>query len=139
VTMNDFQKSFVADASAEAAFKSIRSVKDWWTDHLEGESSDLGDEFSVRFSNVHYSKHKLIEVVPNKKIVWLTTEGELNFVKDRTEWVGTKVVFEISPQKSGVKVDFIHLGLNPEIECYEACSNAWPEYVERLRELIESK
>ena len=137
--MRDFHKSFSTDSSPEKAFGAIKLVAQWWTPNLEGNSENAGDEFSVRFGDVHYSRHKLTEVIANKKIVWLTTDSHLNFTKNSKEWTGTQVVFDISEANGKTKVDFTHAGLNPEIECFDACSNAWPEYVDKLKTLIENQ
>ena len=126
----DYNTSIIVDATAQDAFESINNVTKWWTENLEGSSQKLGDEFAVRFGDVHYSKQKLIEVVPGKKIVWLVTDSKLNFIKDNQEWTDTKISFEISTQNEKTKIHFTHIGLVTEIECYDACSNAWKQYIE---------
>ncbi|RZJ67247.1 MAG: SRPBCC domain-containing protein [Flavobacterium sp.] len=136
--MEDFHVSFKVNASAREAFKAILSVKEWWTDSLVGETQNEGDEFSVQFWDVHYSKHKIIEIIPDKKIVWFTTESQLNFVGNKQEWNGTKIVFDISTENGQTIVGFTHIGLLPKIECYKDCSNAWGEYIGSLKSLIES-
>jgi len=126
----DYHASIMVDATAHEAFNCINSVTKWWTENLEGSSQKLNDEFTVRFGDVHYSKQKLVEVVPGKKVVWLVTDSKLNFIKDKQEWTNTKISFEISNHGTETKINFTHLGLIPEIECFDACSNAWSEYIQ---------
>jgi hypothetical protein len=132
----DFTVSFLVDQTPTKAFNAINNVRGWWTENLQGNSQKLNDEFEVRFGDVHYSKQKLIEVIPDKKIVWLITDSRLNFIKDKNEWTNSKVSFEITEQDNKTQVRFRHVGLVPANECYRDCSNAWGYYVNSLRSLI---
>ena len=100
-------------------------------------TSKLGDEFTYRYKDVHYSKQRIVEVVAGKRIVWLILEAWLSFIEDKSEWNGTKVVFEVSKKGDETEVRFTHEGLVPQHECFDKCSNAWRFYVnESLRNLI---
>jgi len=135
----DYSVSITVNATPQEAFKSINSVTKWWTENLEGSSQELNDEFTVHFGDVHVSTQKLIEVIPNKKVVWLVTDSKLNFIKDKQEWNGTKIIFEISEKDNKTQVRFTHQGLIPQIECFDACSNAWGDYItQSLRNLINT-
>lgn len=136
MTTNNYQTAITVDATPHEAFRCINNVTKWWTENLEGASQHEGDEFTVRFGDVHYSKQRLVEVIPDKKVVWLITESQLNFIKNREEWTNTRIEFTITSENNSTRVQFTQIGLVPEIECYDACSNAWSQYMQSLYNLI---
>lgn len=72
---------------------------------------------------------KIIEFVPDTKVVWHVLDNYFNFTEDKTEWIGTDVVFEIARKGDKTEVHFTHVGLVPAYECYDVCSNAWGFYI----------
>ena len=131
--------AIVVDKNPAEVFDAINDVRGWWTENVEGCTHNLNDEFEVRFGDVHYSKQKLIEVIPGSKIVWLVTDSNLSFIEDKTEWTNTRISFEIAVENNKTHVMFTHLGLTAAIECYDACSNAWNDYIKNsLRKLINT-
>ena len=125
------------DQTPKQAFDAINNVRGWWSGEIEGPTDKLGDEFTYRYKDIHYSKQKLIEVVPDQKVVWLALDSYLNFAEDKTEWNGTKIIFEIARKGGKTEVRFTHQGLVPQIECFENCSIAWSYYINgTLRSLI---
>jgi len=135
----DFHTSFTVAVRPHEAFRCINSVTQWWTENLEGHSQQLNDEFTVRFDDIHVSTQKLVEFIPDKKVVWLVTDSALNFIADKQEWNNTRIVFAVTDLGGQTRVDFTHSGLSPEIECYDACSNAWTGYIQNsLKKLIET-
>lgn len=117
------------DATASDVFTSINSVTTWWTEHLEGHSQQLNDAFTVRFGEIHVSTQKVVEFIPDKKVVWLVTESKLNFIKQQNEWNNTHISFEIAELGDKTQLTFTHIGLVPEIECYTGCSGGWDYYI----------
>lgn len=133
----DYSTAFLVDQSPKEAFEAINNVRGWWSGNIDGGTTRLNDEFMYHYQDVHYSKQRLVEVVPNKKVVWLVLDSYLSFVKDKNEWTGTKIMFEVSKDGDKTQVRFTHRGLVPEYECYDACSSAWSGYInESLRGLI---
>lgn len=133
----DFTTTILVDQSPKEAFDAINNVRGWWTGEIDGTTDKLDNEFSYRFKDLHYSKHKLIEAIPGEKIVWLITESSINFVKDKNEWRGTKIIFDIALAGDKTQIRFTHHGLVPAQECYDACSNAWTGYItDSLRKFI---
>ncbi|HSZ33883.1 MAG TPA: SRPBCC domain-containing protein [Puia sp.] len=125
----DYSVALVVDASAKEVFRDINNVTKWWTEEFYGNSNKLNDEFTVHFGDVHVSTQKLIEFVPEKKLVWLVTKSRLNFIRDMQEWNNTKISFELSEEGEQTQVKFTHHGLVPEVECYKDCSKGWDYYI----------
>jgi uncharacterized protein YndB with AHSA1/START domain len=134
---SDFTTTLLVDQTPEEVFKAITNVRGWWSEEIEGNTVKLDDEFTYHYEDVHYCQIKLIEVIPNKKVVWLVKYNYFKFTKDRSEWTGTKISFEISEKDNKTQIRFTHHGLVPEFECYEICFNAWTQYIqESLKSLI---
>ena len=125
----DYTAIITVDNSIQDSFKAITGVSKWWTDDLEGSSQKLNDEFIVQFGDIHKTGQKIIEFVPDEKVVWLVTESRLNFIKDKQEWKNTKISFELSRQGDKTQIHFTHIGLVPEVECFKDCSKGWDYYI----------
>ena len=110
--MNDqnFTTTFTIDQTPEEAFAAINNVRGWWSGEIEGSTDKLGDEWTYRYKDVHYSKQKITELVPGKKVVWLVLDSYLNFIKDKTEWNGSKITFEIAKNGDKTQAGFTHVG-----------------------------
>jgi len=64
-------------------------------------------------------------------------DGGPNFFRDKTEWKGTEITFEVSKQGGKTEIRFTHRGLVPQFECFNVCSDAWGSYIKgSLRNLI---
>lgn len=128
---SDFTITLLLEETPEKVFSAINNVRGWWTGEpgVEGNTGKLNDEFTYRYKDLHYSKQRITELIPGKKVVWLITDSKLDFIKDKSEWTGTKITFEISEKNSETQIRFTHIGLVPGIECYHDCSKAWRSYI----------
>jgi hypothetical protein len=137
MTIQSYTTSYSVDQSSAEVFSAINDVRGWWSGEIEGDTDSLGEEFTYRYEDIHYSKQKITEFVPNEKIVWHIVDSYLKFVDDQSEWNDTEVIFDVSTSGDQTVVTFTHQGLVPAFECFDACSNAWGFYInESLRNLI---
>lgn len=139
MSATDFTTTIVVDQTPEEVFNAINNPRAWWSEEIEGSTTNVNDVFNYHYQDVHSCKVKLIEVVPDKKVVWKILDNHFNFTKDKTEWIDTKVSFEISKQGDKTQLVFTHIGLVPEYECYEACHQGWTHYIQNsLKSLIQT-
>ena len=124
----DYQCSITADVTAEEAFEHINHVSAWWAKKLEGCTESLHDIFTVRFGDTHVT-FEITELVPEKKVVWHVTDCYLPFVEDKHEWTGTSIIWEISAAGDGTRISMTHIGLVPEVECFENCQKGWNRFI----------
>ncbi len=106
----DFTISLVVEKTPQDVFDAVTNVRGWWSEDIEGGTGKLGDEFNYQYQDVHRSKMKIIELVQNERIVWQVVDNYFSFTNDQTEWVGDKIIFEISEK---IKASFLFsTGLN---------------------------
>lgn len=135
----NFTTTFLVDKTPEEVFNAINNVSSWWSGEIIGNTDKLNDVFIYHFEDIHSCKVKILEMVPDKKVVWLILENDFNFTKDKTEWVNTKVVFDIGSQGDKTSLTFTHIGLVPSYECYETCHQGWTHYIQNsLKKYIDT-
>ncbi len=132
-----FTTTFRVSQTPKEVFDAVNDVRGWWSGEIDGTSDRLGAEFTYRYRDLHRSTQRITEWVPGRKVVWRVLDGHLGFVKDKAEWKGTEIVFEIARKGDETELRFTHVGLVPAFECYGDCSGAWGFYInDSLRSLI---
>jgi activator of Hsp90 ATPase-like protein len=137
MTTSDFTTILLVDQTPAEAFNAINNVRGWWSENIDGHTDKLNEEYIYSYKDIHYCKIKVIELVPDQRVVWLVLDNYFKFTEDKSEWIGTKVVFAISQKDKQTEIRFTHEGLVPQYECYEICREAWTGYIQdSLRSLI---
>jgi uncharacterized protein YndB with AHSA1/START domain len=133
----NFTCTYTVDQSPAEVFAAIVDVPRWWTGEVEGSSAKLGDEFTYRYGDIHYSRQQVTELVPGEKLRWRVVDSSLDGLEDPSEWTGTEVSFDIARKDDKTEIRFAHLGLKSDFECYDSCSSGWGFFISgSLRRLI---
>lgn len=125
----NYTTSFIVKQSPEEVFKAVSNPRGWWSRVIEGKTDELNSVFYYHYKDMHHATFKIIEYIPNKKVVWRDLHNEFNFVQDHSEWTGTDIVFDILDKGHETELKFTHVGLVPSYECYGVCSDAWGTYI----------
>jgi hypothetical protein len=124
----DYTATLLVNAPANKTFKSINHVAGWWTENIEGSSEKLDDVFIIRFGQT-FTTMKIVDSIPDKKVVWNVMDCNLHWLADKKEWKNTRMVFEISAEGDATRIQFTHVGLTPQVACYDDCVKGWDQYI----------
>lgn len=133
----NFTTTILVSQSPAEVFKAINNPKAWWSEDIDGDTDKLNAEWAYHFGDSHRCKMKTIEIIPDQKVVWLVEENYFKSIKDKNEWVGNQITFDIFKQENKTQMVFTQVGLVPAYECYNVCRDAWTGFIQKsLRSLI---
>ena len=129
----------LVDQSPDDVFAAVNDVRGWWSGQIDGDTDRLGGEFTYRYEDMHRSTQRITEFVPGKRVAWQVIDSYLSFIEDKSEWTGSEITFDIDRVGDQTRLRFSHIGLTPDVECYDSCQPAWVFYVgNSLRNFITS-
>lgn len=132
----NYRSTITTHLSSLEAWRKIQEVWLWWTSYFEGSSRQLNDQFTVRFGPT-FVTFRVAEIDEGRKIVWEVEDCYLDWLQNKQEWKATFLVWELITEGKETRIDFTHLGLVPEIECYQDCVKGWNFYAkESLLKLL---
>lgn len=129
IPIQNYTASILVEQSTKVVFHAIMNFRGWWSEQITGKSNKLNDVFIYNYKDIHLCKLKLIEVIAEERLVYQVLNNRFNFTKDKSEWINTKLIFDISTEHSKTRVIFTHEGLVPEYECFEICCDSWSNYI----------
>lgn len=141
--MNHYRRQLLLSASPSTVYRALatqQGLRSWWTQTCEV-SSAVGGEANFRF-NQTYKVMQIESLVPVREVCWQVVEAFIDApsLRHRDEWVGTRIVFQLTPQEGGNKtrLDFEHIGLTPAFECFDVCNAGWNQFLGSLQSLVET-
>lgn len=132
-----YQAGFTVNVPADTVFALLTTkINAWWTTDVEGAASRTNDIFTIRFDNT-FKTFRVEEINP-EKIIWKCIDAHIDVaaIENKTEWQGTKIIWEIALAGTSTQVNMIHYGLTPSFECYEICEQGWIQFIGSLNSLI---
>jgi hypothetical protein len=126
---NSYSSQISANISADEAIKRISNVPGWWGVTFTGSSEKQGDAFVVRMTKDSFFNFTVEELAPGKRIAWLVTDCYMPWYSDKTEWTGTRLLFDLLERDGITAVNFTHEGLTPAVECYKDCESGWSHWI----------
>lgn len=140
--MNHYQQSLVVEANPAAVYAALTTaegLRGWWTQDCDVQTK-LGGSIKLRFGPNH-KEMRIERLEPGREVRWLCTGAHIAVgeLTHRDEWVGTQLVFHLTPQDNGrTRLDFEHIGLLPALECYDLCSDGWRHFLGSLQQFAKT-
>jgi len=83
--MSSYSTAFTVPQSPAQVFAAVRDVVSWWTGEIDGWAAAVGDEFTYRHPPQHYSRQRVVELEPERRVVWRVTDSELAYVAPKAD------------------------------------------------------
>lgn len=128
--MSDYHKRITTTASADAAYAALTTgFEHWWTkpSHV---ITRPGDRAKFTFPpGVSYWTFEAVKLEPNRYIELKCVEAlhkhEGQPAAIETEWLGTRVIWQIEEKARSTTIDLNHIGLKPGLLCFDICKAGW--------------
>jgi uncharacterized protein YndB with AHSA1/START domain len=138
--MSNFQQSLLLEATPAAVYAALTTpagLRGWWTQDCYV-ATEIGGTLRFRFGPNHKDM-RIEQLAPEREVRWLCTGAHIARLSRKEEWVGTRLVFHITPAGEGrTQLDFEHVGLVSAFECYDLCSNGWHYFLDSLQQFVET-
>ncbi|MCW2544772.1 MAG: hypothetical protein JWM40_2324 [Frankiales bacterium] len=117
-------------------FTSAAGVSRWWGP-TEGDAS-VGGTLATSFGEYGINAMRVLEAGPNR-VVWesVALEG-VRPTEHVQEWLGTTMEFDMVPSEIGTELQFRHVGLTPQLACWDDCYAGWTHFMASIQQLAET-
>jgi uncharacterized protein YndB with AHSA1/START domain len=132
----DYAKLVTFRAPREKVFDAIATVdglRSWWTTTVTG-SATKGGHIRLGYAGLDECiVMRVDETTRPSKVHW-TCLAHTRF----NDWSRTQVKFDLVEQTADAcELNFRHVGLQPELRCYEICEPGWDRFLTSLVAYVE--
>jgi uncharacterized protein YndB with AHSA1/START domain len=117
----------VSPKAIYAALTEENGLASWWT--RDTKVDPQGKTIQFRFGNGGPDM-KVMESTPNEKVQWEVIAG-------MPEWIGTKIVFTLTPDKQQTFINFKHTNWRTATDTMGHCSMKWAVFLLSLKDYLE--
>ena len=117
-----------------------KNIPLWWTESFEGSAENPGDCFTVRFGEPVFKTMRVREPESPNQVIWDVEDSliDLEELKNKKEWINTRIVWQIENDANGIKIHLTHYGLHPRQDCYILCAAGWQQFTNSLKQYLET-
>lgn len=104
----------------------------------EGTAEQPRQTFTIRFGSQVFKTIVVEELIDRKKVVWRVVDAliDLPDLANKTEWINTCMVWDISGSANDTVLELTHIGLHPDVECYNICMIGWQSFLHSFEKFV---
>lgn len=142
--MSDYNANIECKMPIDDVYKTItQDMSKWWTS-MSSDFLKVGDRARTDFGGEAYwvfeaKKLHLPSLIELECV-------EANYIHPdmtadmREEWITTTLRFEIEQNEKSTLVNFTHIGLVPDMGCYDVCKGGWDHFIlSSLKNYLDGK
>jgi uncharacterized protein YndB with AHSA1/START domain len=122
------------------ALTTQQGLRGWWTADCDA-GTGVGAQATFRFDGT-FKVMRIERLLPDAEVCWKCVEAHIDapgLLTRTDEWTGTSIVFRLVPRSpSETLLEFEHIGLVPQVECYEICTRGWQQFLASLKSYAET-
>ena len=130
--MSNYHSKLSVSLHPRIVFEAIsKEMSQWWTE-MSAPITRIGDTTTARFEDGTTWSFKAVSIVQDQLIeLHCYHANHIHHVTTpnmRSEWAGTSLRFELHKAGTATEITFTHIGLTPELSCYEICHSGWDHF-----------
>lgn len=136
--MMEKQKNYSAmirvPASPKACFNAVANqMNQWWTQTVEGGLHRVGDRVTAIFPpGFGHWTFEAVQIDADARIEMVCVDAHHRLAEFGEEidqeWLGTRVIWEFADKGANTEVSMTHVGLTPELKCWDICMDGWNHF-----------
>ena len=130
--MENYEHTITVKVSPRHVFDALtKEMSAWWTE-MTSTVDKIGDRTTAKFEDGTTWSFEVIKLEENKLLELRCYDANhihpVTTPEMRTEWKNTILRFKITEKGGITHVHFTHIGLTPEINCYDICNSGWNHF-----------
>jgi uncharacterized protein YndB with AHSA1/START domain len=129
-------------AGKDKVFQAItdrQGLDAWWGPALNGEPQ-VG--YVVEFAHFGVGnpplQMRIMDLVPNERLLWRCVSDFIDPGNPASEWLGTRILFELEEGDGVTVLQFLHTGWPKESRWYGFCNYQWGVALTNLKHYCET-
>jgi uncharacterized protein YndB with AHSA1/START domain len=130
--MPDIFQDLPINAPLGDVFRTISTpagLDSWWTERSSGEPG-VNAHYDLYFGPEYHWRAKVTRCQPDQEFELVMTDAD-------SDWLGTRIGFQLEPRDGATWLHFHHTGWPKQNEHYRVSCNCWAMYLRILRRRLE--